>query len=322
MPTTDLTPLLDPELRAPFAALPEIVDATDDPIGAKRFRDERFARLAAEGASSPAGAVDHEDVVIAGPDGTDLLVRVYGAEPDGSKPVIVWMHGGGFSGGSVRFEDPVCEFLAESAGAVVVSVEYRLLPDHAYPAAVDDTYAAATWVSRSGPRLGADVSRLALGGLSAGATLAAGTSLLIRDRGELAQAYQLLMYGSYDHRLVTPSSHRFQDPRSPNRTTATNTWRAYLGDLASDPPPYAVPMQAADLAGLPPAYVLAGAVELVRDENVAYAQRLLEAGVPTELHVYPGCFHGFDVLVPDAQVSRDAREDLAKALRRSLGRGR
>lgn len=319
MTVTDLTPLLDSDLRSAFAALPEIVDATDDPVGAKRFRDERFARLAAESVDTP-GGIGHEDITITGSDDNELLLRVYGAQPNMQKPAIVWLHGGGFSGGSVLYEDSVCEYLAESVGAVVVSVEYRLLPDHAYPAAIDDTYTAASWVDSNAAQLGVDSTRVALGGLSSGATLAAGASLLIRDRGELQLAFQLLMYGSYDHRLVTPSSQRFQDPRSPNPKTAGNIWRSYLGDMASDPPPYAVPMQAEDVAGLPPAYLVVGAVEIVRDENIAYAQRLLEAGVPTELHVYPGCFHGFDVLVPDAQVSRDARNDIVKALRRNLGR--
>jgi len=312
--TSDLTPRLDPALRERFAALPVLIDAIVDPERARAFRDARFEALAA--AAPRSTRLTHEDVRV--PGGPE--VRVYRpAVPDhGQLPAVLWMHGGGFSGGSARYEDLICGQLVESCGAVVVSVEYRLLPAHPYPAAVEDCYAALVWAATSGS-LPIDPARIAVAGLSAGGTLAAATAIVARDRGVVVPAFQLILYASLDEELASPSAGEFRDPRSPNTDMARNIWSAYLADTTTPPPGSAVPMREADLAGLPPAYVLVGEVELVRDENIDYAQRLMAAGVHVELHVVPGAFHGFDVLVPEAPIAAAARERYLRALAAALG---
>lgn len=315
-PLIDLGPVIDPQFRDVLASLPPIIDASKDPVGAREFRDRRFAALAADD-NQPAH-IDQVDRMIE-IEGRELLVRVYSDNRKTQvEPAVLWFHGGGFSGGSVRFEDEICRRLVEEAGAKVVSVEYRLLPDHPYPAAIEDGYAALGWVNEHAGDLAIDPARIAVAGLSAGATLAAGLALLARDQGEYPLAYQLLLYGSYDERLCLPSTYRYRDPRSPNRDIAANIWADYLGKFASDAPAYAVPLRAQSLADLPPAYILVGTAEIVRDENIAYAQALLQAGNLTELRVIPGAFHGFDVLVPDAPISRRARAEFIAALRRGL----
>jgi acetyl esterase/lipase len=221
--------------------------------------------------------------------------------------------------GTVAADDGVCEHLVAAVDAVVVSVEYRLAPEHPFPAGPDDAYAVLRWLAASAEELGVDASRIAVAGRSSGGGTAAGAVLMARDRGEVEVAFQMPLYACLDDRLVTPSSHEIQDPRSWNRTLMDNAWDAYLGPMrGADVSPYAAPARAEDLSGLPPAYVQVGELDVLRDENVAYAQRLLQAGVPTELHVYPGAFHGFDVLVPDAEISRRAIEERDAALRRAL----
>ena len=316
--TRDLEALLDPDLIEMFSTLPDLVDAVQDPEAARALRDERFSRLAGETRPS---VVPQRDVHVPGlgDDDPPVLVRVYRPEDrETSAPAILWFHGGGFNGGSVRYEDAVCEYLAQGVGATVVSVEYRLLPESCAPAPVEDGYAVLRWVIGHAEAEGVDPTRIAVAGLSAGATIAAGVALLARDRGDAPLAFQLLLYGSTDDALDTASADEFLDPRSPNREQAGSTWTAYVGP-AADPRGYAVPMHAPTLAGLPPTYVAVGAVEMVRDENVAFAQRLMRAHVPTELHVFPGAFHGFDVLVPDARVSVAARKEYLRVLRRALG---
>lgn len=317
----DIGPLLDEELREVYRDLPPVVDAVEDPERARAFRDERFARLARAGSGAGPTGLDSHDEVIQN-EGRELLVRVHRplAAP-GPLPAVIWLHGGGFTGGSVRYEDAVCTRLAGQVGAVVVAVEYRLLPEHPYPAAIEDAYAALCWASEQSDRLGVDPARLAVAGQSAGGTLAAGVALLTRDRGEIALACQMSISGAMDDRLDWPSAHRFADRRSPTRRHAVNQWRAYLGAVVDDPPPYAVPARAPSLSGLAPAYLMVGGLEISRDENVDYARALLAAGVPTELHLYPSAFHGFDVVAPGTTIAQDAQQDQVRALRRALRAG-
>ncbi len=232
---------------------------------------------------------------------------------------LLWIHGGGMVLGSARADTSPIGYTAD-AGCVTVSVDYRLAPEHPYPAQLDDCYAALTWLAGQAADLGVEPGRIAIGGGSAGGGLAAATALLARDRGGPALAYQMLVAPMLDDRMDTPSSTAFTDPAM-GWTSASNryAWRALLGDAAggADVSPYAAPARATDLTGLPPTYLCVGELEVFRDECVAYALRLLQAGVPTELHVYPGAFHGWEIL-PDAEISRRSVAERTAALRRAL----
>jgi acetyl esterase/lipase len=205
---------------------------------------------------------------------------------------------------------------------VVASVEYRLAPEHPFPAPVEDCYAALKWLAAHSSELGVNKSRIAIGGASAGGGLAAGLALLTRDRAEVEVAFQLLIYPMIDDRNITSASETIPDTFVWTRENNLMGWRAYLGREpgGADVSPYAAAARATDLRGLPPAYIPVGDLDLFLDENITYAQRLLAAGVPTELHVYPGAFHGFNGFVPGAAVSRRFNADRDHALKRMLHR--
>jgi acetyl esterase/lipase len=211
--------------------------------------------------------------------------------------------------------------LVVAVGCAVVSVEYRLAPEHPFPAPLEDCYAALTWTTAQAATLGIDPHRVAVGGASAGGGLAAGLALLARDRREVAIAFQFLIYPMLDDRTVTPSSRAVTDPRVWNLAANRNGWRAYLGTEpgGAEVSPYAAPARGEDLRNLPPAYISVGTHDLFFAEDVAFTQQLTAADVPVELHAYPGAFHGAEVLVPSAALSRRMIADQEDALRRALG---
>jgi len=199
-------------------------------------------------------------------------------------------------------------------------VDYRLAPEHPYPAGLHDCYAALTFLHAEASALGVDPERVALLGTSAGGGLAAATALLARDRGGPPVCFQMLHIPELDDRLETPSMRTFVDSPLWNRPLAVKSWEFYLGALAGkdDVPVYAAPARATDLAGLPPAYVSTAENDPLRDEGIAYALGMLQAGVSVELHQFPGTFHG-SALVPTAAVSRRAAQEASVVLRRALG---
>jgi acetyl esterase/lipase len=205
-------------------------------------------------------------------------------------------------------------------GCAVVSVEWRRPPEHPFPAPMDDCYAGLAWTHRHAAELGVDPARIAIGGASSGGGSAAGLALLARDRGELPVRFQLLIYPMLDDRNVTPASRALTDPRVWNRASNLIGWRAYLGDAAGTGrvSPYAAPARATDLTGLPPAYLAVGDLDLFIDEDLEYAQRLQQADVPTELHVYPGGIHAFDSYAPASALARRFAGDRDDALRRAF----
>jgi acetyl esterase/lipase len=254
----------------------------------------------------------------------DVLVRIY--EPaDGrhSGGALSYIHGGGMVLMSVDDTDFHCKRIVRDVGCLVTSVDYRLAPEHPYPAALHDCYAALRWLHDHAGDLGVDPERIGVGGLSAGGGLAAGVSILARDRGEVPVCFQWLVYPMLDDRNETPSSHEIADPNVWNRASNVRAWEAYLGDLAGgdEVPLPAAPARAGvdDLRGLPPAYVDVGEADVFRDEDIAYAQALLQAGVPTELHVTPGAFHASEMYGPDADSSQRIERYRTEALRRALG---
>ncbi len=270
-----------------------------------------------------ADRVTHADRTVPGPAGApDLTVRVYRpAGVTGTLPGLYFIHGGGMVMGDLEGEHRTAVLLTAQVGCVTVSVDYRLAPEHPDPAPVEDCYAGLAWMSAHAAELGVDPGRIAVYGGSAGGGLAAGTALLARDRGGPPLCFQALIYPMVDDRNVTPSSHEILDLGVWDRGTNLEAWGWYLGGRqgTDDVTPYAAPARATDLSGLPPAFLDVGELDLFRDEDVDLAARLLRAGVPTELHVYPGAYHASESFAPKAALSRRIWAARIDALRRALG---
>lgn len=305
----------DPELRWLADIVPDI--SLDDIELARQGLDAVLRDLNAD--VDTAGLVV-EDTVVPGPgDGEDVPVRVYRPEGDEVvRPALLTIHGGGFVLGNIEMEHAGSVALASRLDAVVVAVDYRLAPEHPYPAGLEDCYAALCWMHDDAGALGIDSARIAVGGQSAGGGLAAGLALLARDRGGPPVCFQFLGIPELDDRLETESMTRFVDTPLWNRPAAELSWRHYLAALPpGDVPPYAAPARATDLTGLPPAYVTTMEFDPLRDEGILYAMRLLQAGVPVELHSFAGTFHGSSIAT-DASISRRAQTELYEVLRRAL----
>jgi acetyl esterase/lipase len=312
---------LDPELRAVVEKLPtdRPLDLNEIPTARAKMKKMVTALLAD---LPPVEGVTSQDQFAPGAQGGPAVrVRVYRPnDQPGKLPALLWIHGGGYVMGDIEQDDRLMKQLVKRIGCVAASVDYRLAPEHPFPTPVEDCYAGLKWLFAHADELGVSPSRIAIGGASGGGGLAAGLALLARDRREVQVAFQLLIYPMIDDRNVTPASHAITDPRMWNRTTNRLGWRAYLGrdGGGADVSPYAAAARATDLTNLPPAYIPVGALDLFVDENIEYAQRLIQAGVPTELHVYPGAFHGFDLFAPSAKVSKQFKADRDYALKRAL----
>lgn len=296
---------MDPELEVFIPLVPE----TDlkDPASQR----EMFAGLATSVPPPDTTDMDVADRMV--PGDPDVAVRIY--RPPLAQGAVVWMHGGGFVMGDVTTEHPWAGRLARASGLVVVSVGYRLAPEHPYPAALDDVYAVLTWVSEHSSELGVEGGRIAIGGHSAGGTLAAATTLRARDRQGPAIRFQLLNQPGLDDRQEAWSAAHFTDTPWQYREKIAASWRHYLG--AAPPSAYAAPARATDLSGLPPAYIATAELDPNRDEGIEYALRLLQAGVSVELHQWAGTFHGSQAIL-SAEVSQRQLAEISDALRRAL----
>ena len=284
----------------------------------EEFRAKCNAAELANLREDPAVAV--RDQLIPGPEGApEVKVRIYEPrERDGSPlPCLFFYHGGGFLFGTVYRQEDLCQRFVKNARCMVVSVEYRLAPQWKAPAQLLDCYAALTWVHENAQVLGADRDRLAVSGLSAGGNLAAAVSLYARDRGGPKLCLQMPLYGELDHTLDTPSAREITDTRVWCRANCETSWEKVLPP-GREPDPFVVPALARDLTGLPPLFSYIGQLDPGRDENIAYWTRLMDAGVACEYHVFPGCYHCFELSVPDAQVSKTAYELMYAALRRAF----
>ena len=233
------------------------------------------------------------------------------ANTAGPTPALLWIHGGGYLFGTAAQDDGVCRQYVDRLGITVAAVDYRLAPEHPYPIPVEDCYSVLTWLARLP---GIDSDRIAIGGASAGGGLTAALAFLARDRAEVTPVLQVLSYPMLDDRSVDPSlddtGFRLWNPAS-NRIG----WQFYLGGAD---PAVAVPARRDDLAGLPPAWLGVGTLDLFHREDLAYAERLDAAGVPCEVHVVPGAFHGFDRIAAKSSVARAYFESQATSLRKAL----
>ncbi len=237
------------------------------------------------------------------------LFRPRGAT--GRQPGLLWIHGGGYVIGTAAQDDPLCRAIADALGIVVASVDYRLAPEYAYPIPVQDCHAALTWLAGLP---GVDATRIAIGGASAGGGLTAALAFLARDRGEVTPVLQLLSYPMLDDRTVDPS---LDDTGFRLWNTASNRigWGSYLG---SADPAVAVPARRDDLAGLPPAWLGVGTLDLFHREGLDYAERLQAADGPCRVFEVPGAFHGFDRIAPKAAISRAYFDDQCASLGRAV----
>jgi acetyl esterase/lipase len=289
-----------------------------DLAAAREGLDEMVARFST---TIDESSLDIEDHYVAGHDGDpDVAVRVFRSRSStGAVPALLYIHGGGFVLGNVLSEHVGAATLASTLDIVVASVEYRLAPEHPFPAGLHDCFAALQWLCQQAHELGVDAARVGVYGQSAGGGLAAALALFCRDHDGPPLCFQFLAIPELDDRLETQSMRSFVDTPLWNRPNAELSWGYYLGSAKTgEVSPYAAPARAHDLRNLPPAYVSTMEFDPLRDEGILYALALLGAGVPVELHSYPGTFHGSS-LVTTAGVSKRIVNEQMHVLRRALG---
>ena len=306
--------LVDPELRPLLAMWPTVV-LDDTTLPAIRGRVLPVPEIDRSGVSM-------DVVATPGANGApDVALRVY--RPMGASaplPVIYHIHGGGYVLGSSADLEAAHVPLVKALGCALVTVDYRLAPETVFPGAIEDCYAGLAWTFANAAPYGFDTARIGVMGESAGGGLAAALALMARDRGDYALAFQHLIYPMIDDRTGTDGdSHPYAGEFIWTSHNNRFGWRALLGTEpgGTDVSPYAAAARADDLSGLPPTYLSTGALDLFVEEDLEYTRRLIRAGVPTELHVYPGAFHGFE-LMPGSSIGEAARRDSRAALARFL----
>lgn len=302
-----LTPAARALIDALAAEAPAIETLT--PEQARRASDERRSRAVVE----IAPVHDVTDRLIPGPGGP-LTVRVYRPSSDADLPAVVFFHGGGWVMCDLESHDAICRQMANEVEGLVVSVDYRCAPEHRWPAAAEDAYAATVWVAEHAADLGIDVTRIAVAGDSAGGNLAAVVTLMARDRRGPQLAFQLLVYPVTDHRFDTTSYVENADGYYVTRSAMQWYWSHYLGPEGDGDHHYVSPLRSPDLSGLPPALIITAEFDPLRDEGLAYADRLESAGVDTTASNYPGMFHGFFTLGTTLEEARRANSEAFGAL--------
>jgi acetyl esterase/lipase len=311
---------IDPELLVVLEKIPDFdiwKDLANTRVRRQAFAEKQNAHLST---MDHVLFVDHQ-ISEAG-DNPDLRVRVYKpAKTDRPLPALLWIHGGGYVLGSIDFEVAAMERFVHEVDCIVIAVEYRLAPEHPYPAPLDDCYQALAWIFASSVELGVDATKVAVGGISAGAGLAAGLAIMARDRGAYPIQYQLLMCPMLDDRNHEPSTHLELNGIAWDRDSNHKGWQAYLdGTYQQERHHYAVPARIDDLSNLPPAYISVGSLDLFRDEDIEYARRLMAAQVGAELHIFPGGTHAFEYIAPSARLSSRAHYLNYEILKHAFGR--
>ena len=299
---------IDPELLPALEALPAL-DLNRDNI--VRIRD----LIASRPRPSSSVKVLSDRKTIDTADGT-VDVYIYRKNEQRAQPAVLWIHGGGYIMGNA--EDERAKIIADHCNCTVFSVDYRLAPEHPFPAGPNDCYAALGWIMNDAKALGIDKDRVAIGGASAGSGMAAGVALMNRDKDNFPLQLQLLLYPMIDNLHATRSG-KLENHPIWKQSTSFNAWEMYLDGIpGKQASPYAAATRATDLTGLPPAYICVGSEDLFRDENIDYAQRLMAAGVPCEFSIFPGLYHGADSFIPTARVSRRLNRAFLHALEHAL----
>src|SRR5215468_7299404 len=303
-------------LDAQAQAFLEQLAATGAPplheLSVAEARQVMVALFGTQGDPEPVGAVAERTIPGAG---GEMPARIYMPYGTGPFPVLVYFHGGGWVIGDLEAYDATCRALTNAAGCLVVAMEYRLAPEHKFPAAPEDCYAATCWVAANAAAIGGDPRRIAVGGDSAGGNLAAVVAQRARDRGGPTLVYQLLVYPVTNYGYDTTSYRENADGYLLTRDAMVWFWNHYLRSATDGDNPLASPLRANDLRGLPPAMVLTAEFDPLRDEGEAYAMRLQEAGVPVTLKRYAGAIHGFFSLGAVLDQGKQAMADAAAALR-------
>jgi acetyl esterase/lipase len=316
-------PPFDPELAAALAVIGEMLPPALTPDLIPMMRQPNPAIPAPSNEDlRRGGAFEVSEQLVPGPAGAPEVSLLICRPTGVTTPLaaVYHTHGGGMIIGDNRTGLPGVLDWAEELRLVVVSVEYRLAPETPHPGPVEDCYAGLVWTAAHASELGIDPDRIVIAGGSAGGGLAAAVALMARDRGGPALAGQMLMCPMLDDRNDTPSARQMAGRGVWDRTANETGWTALLGEACGGPDvsPYAAPARATDLSGLPPAFIDVGSAETFRDEDVTYASRIWQAGGVAELHVWPGGFHGFEMMAPQAAVSLEAMEAQRSWLRRLL----
>jgi len=302
---------IDPELKPFVEAIPTQVVSREN---LAQVREVSKANRA--GVELPETSVSVSERVISN-NGREIKLHVYtpeGALPE--NPALLWFHGGGYVLGTS--DDFQALMIAEACRCTVISVDYSIAPEHPFPAGADDGYAALEWLFQNTEELRINAQRIAIGGSSAGAGMAAGVSLMNRDRNDLPLVFQFLLYPMLDN-LHDTDSGKIENHVLWCRESSLNAWEMYLDGVPGlDASAYAAASRATDLSGLPSTYVAVGTQDLFRDEDIDFAQRLMAADVPTKLEVFPGIFHGAEAYFSEARISERMRECYYNALKVGL----
>ena len=312
--------LVDPELDPVLDQVPLYVFSAETLAQIRADEAEMLAQQAGELPAYP--EIEVTERRVPGPEGApEVRVLVYlPKDAPCPMPALLWIHGGGYVIGSADRDDGNMKAIVQQVGCAAISVDYRLAPETPFPGGVEDCYAALKWLYDHAGELGVDPGRLAIGGASAGGGLAAALGLLARDRAQVPLTFQLLVYPMLDDRTAsTNNPHPYTGEFVWTSQSNLFGWWALLGQDpgSNEVSPYAAAARAEDLAGLPPTYISVGSLDLFLEEDLEYARRLMRAGVPTEVHVYPGAYHGYS-MTPSAWVSRAEEHNSQEALRRAL----
>ncbi|GER91313.1 alpha/beta hydrolase [Dictyobacter vulcani] len=305
---------LDPQVTVYLREIAAINAA--EPVPELSLAQQRLLseQNAIEQAGEPETVALITDRVITGPGG-DISLRIYTPEGIGPFPVLLYFHPGGWVFGSIKGSDPVCRALARQTPCIVVSVDYRLAPEHKFPAAPEDCYAATKWVAEHAHEFNGDPQHIAVGGDSAGGNLTAAVTLMARDHGGPELCFQVIIYGETDYyEPGTTSYTTYADGYGLARDEMIWFWDQYLVHKENSHHPYASPLRATDLSKLPPALIITAEYDPVRDEAEHYAQRLQASGVPVQLSRYPGMIHSFFRMFTVFDQSKVALREVTAAL--------
>ncbi len=312
--------IYDTEVEKQASMVPHM--DVSDPAGARRTLAEFMESIAAQGIVRPSDpAIDEVERTIPGPQGApDIPIRIYMPKNrDKAGPAFINFHAGGFIFGDLEMEHSRCLLMAAAGGAVSVGVDYRLAPENPFPAGVEDCYTALQWVAANSEELKIDPARIVIGGSSAGGGLTGALALMTRDRSGAKVAFQMLFFPVTDSRCQTNSMKNGTGLYVWDYQNSLEMWNQYIGSNHQSVSPYAAPALAENFSGLPPAYIVTAEHDPLRDEGINFAMQLMAAGVPVELHNYPGTTHCFDFLTM-TDISARALYESVEAFKRAVSK--